>query len=178
MQEQWKNIEGFEELYQVSSKGRIRSCNRKTIGKDNLLYSYIGKVMSFSIHGKGYMQIQLRKEGGVKTFKVHRLVAKAFIPNSLNLPQVNHLDGDKSNNNDWNLEWSTAKNNIIHSLVVLKKKRACGEKCFLSKLKKIDVLQIRKKVNSTSRKKLATQYNVSTKTIGHIVNQKTWKHLN
>lgn len=94
----WKDIQGYEGLYQVSSLGQVR--NVKT-----------GRIRVLCKHRDGYLKINLTKNGKTKTFMVHRLVANAFIPNKNNLPQVNHKDENKINNSVDNLEWCTAEYN-------------------------------------------------------------------
>lgn len=100
----WKDIEGFENRYEISSFGNVR--NKKT-----------SKVLKHSNNYHGYPFVLLRKKGDdkVKNLKIHRLVAEAFIPNPDNLPQVNHKDGNKLNNSVDNLEWCTCQYNIQHS---------------------------------------------------------------
>ena len=101
MMEIWRDIEGYEGLYQVSNKGRVKSLK---CGKERILRP--------GIDGYGYCFIILYNDSVRKTFKLHRLVAQAFIPNLYNKPQVNHLDENKKNNCVDNLEWATAKENI------------------------------------------------------------------
>lgn len=101
-EEIWKPIAGFHN-YQVSNRGRIK--NIKT-----------GKVLKNVINSHGYAFVQLCNGSGLITqITVHKLVAQAFIPNPNNLPQVNHLDEDKTNNDVINLEWCTPSQNIRHS---------------------------------------------------------------
>ena len=95
--EEWKNVIGYEGLYEVSSIGNVRNVKRNTL-------------LRFS-NNQGYIQVYLYKNGIRKGFRVHRLIAQAFLPNPNNLPQVNHLDEDKTNNRVDNLEWCTAKYN-------------------------------------------------------------------
>ena len=107
-EEIWKDIIGYEGLYQVSSLGRVRSLDRY----DERNCFRKGKVLSPGIKPDGYLVVVLSCNGKHKTIKVHRLVAQAFIPNPDGLPQVNHKNEDKSNNRVENLEWCDAKYNI------------------------------------------------------------------
>lgn len=119
MNEIWKSVVGYENLYEVSSFGRVRSVDRTTIGKtafsDDSLYHFKGKILkqgNRKTSGMPYKQVVLYKNKEHKTVAVHRLVAEAFIPNPDNLPQVNHKDENPSNNNVSNLEWCTYKYNV------------------------------------------------------------------
>ena len=108
MKEIWKDVVGFERIYQVSNYGKIKSLGNKSNHKDAI-------IMKPILNYKGYLQINLRKNGKSYHFVVHRLVAQAFIPNPDNLPQVNHIDGNKQNNNVKNLEWCDNSYNQIHA---------------------------------------------------------------
>ena len=107
MIEEWRPVVGYEGLYEVSNIGRVRSIDRyvKTCYGSYRLHK--GKVLSPGIRPDGYLVVSLQ----YRMFRVHRIVAEAFLPNPDNLPQVNHKDEDKSNNRVDNLEWCTAKYN-------------------------------------------------------------------
>lgn len=101
--EEWKPIKGYEDRYAVSSKGKVM--NLET-----------GKVLKNMIDTHGYPFVALYNgDGKPKQIRIHRLIAEAFIPNTLNLPQINHIDEDKRNNNVENLEWCTVSQNNKHS---------------------------------------------------------------
>lgn len=101
MEEIWKDIEGFEELYQVSNLGRVKRVTT-------------GRILKSRKDIDGYLYVNLCKNGKHKTHRIHRLVAQAFIPNPENKPQINHIDEIKTNNMVSNLEWMTAKENSNH----------------------------------------------------------------
>lgn len=118
MIEEWKNIQGYEELYQVSNLGRVRSCFREgTKG---------GIIKQFLIDR--YMKVHLYKDGESKFYFIHRLVALAFVKNPLNKPQVNHINGNRRDNRAINLEWATSQENINHAIDTgLKKFKKVGQ---------------------------------------------------
>ena len=103
MEEVWKDIEGFEGLYQVSNIGNVKSLvNNKGVAREKVLKPTIVSV---------YLHVNLYKNKTRKTYNVHRLVAKAFLPNPQNYPCVNHRDENGENNNVENLEWCSYKYN-------------------------------------------------------------------
>lgn len=113
-EEIWKDLLGYEGVYQVSNLGRIRSVDRyDCAGRFRK-----GKIKAVGLFSKEkkYYECCLNQEKTQTTILVHRYVAFAFIPNPLNLPQVNHIDGIKANNRADNLEWCTSKENIRHSI--------------------------------------------------------------
>lgn len=110
--EEWRDIEGYEGYYQVSSIGRVRSVDRTIISSTNKMHHLKGKMLKASFDSqKHYLLVSLHKDGISIHKNVHRLVAEAFILNTLNYPMVNHKDEDKTNNCIENLEWCTAKYN-------------------------------------------------------------------
>lgn len=124
MTEVWKEIEGYEGYYEVSSFGRVRSIDRYVKGRWDAQIFCASRFMKCKRVKNGYLHVKLTKDGERKEPLVHRLVASAFIPNPEGLEQVNHIDGDKTNNNVDNLEWCSASQNQLHSRRVLK--RICG----------------------------------------------------
>lgn len=101
----WKPVKGYEGLYEVSNFGRVRSFDRVVVDKNGRKLHYSGKIMTQNKTFDGYPNITLGTYNNKRTITIHRLVAEAFIPNPLNLPQVNHKDEDITNNVCTNLEW-------------------------------------------------------------------------
>lgn len=115
--ERWKPVPvpEFADLYEVSSRGRFRRIEHVRFSKHWGNRIIPMKILKTSKRKRGYMVIGFCRNSKKKTFDVHPLVAKAFVPNPLNLPEVNHKDLDKTNNVAWNLEWSTRKKNCAHA---------------------------------------------------------------
>lgn len=119
MEEIWKDIKGYEGLYQVSNLGKIKSLGRiiERIGpKGSRFYrTYPEKLLKYCKDTRGYYRANLALNGVNTTIKVHRVVAQAFIPNPEGKPQINHKDGNKQNNSIYNLEWCDNQENQDHS---------------------------------------------------------------
>ena len=111
MIEEWRPIVGYEGLYEVSSYGRVRSLDMYVKARYGNYRLHKGKVLSPG-EKNGYLFVNLSCNGKHNTITVHRLVAQVFLPNPDNLPEVNHKDEDKTNNNADNLEWCDRKYNI------------------------------------------------------------------
>jgi len=109
--EVWKDVVGYEGLYEISSFGRLKRLKRTTLGKDGIEYNYPELIIKGDYDKDGYIRTTMSKNKKKKTKKLHRLVAEAFIPNPNNYPEVNHLDETKDNNHVDNLEWVTVKGN-------------------------------------------------------------------
>ena len=160
MKEIWKDILNYEGLYEISNLGKIRNIKSK-------------RVLKLTKSHNGYLKTNLSKKGKLKTVFIHRLVAEAFIPNPNNLPQVNHKDGNKENNNVFNLEFCTEKHNSLHAV-----------RAGLIKVKKVvsyDIIDKNTK-NYESVKKAAEEINCNYKKIYNaihnetILNNKKWSY--
>lgn len=112
MKEIWKDIEGYEGLYQASNLGRVRSLSHDVLCKDGSVKHFCGKVLSFVQTRGGYLSIFLCKDGCPKSYRVNRVVAKLFVPNPHNKPHVDHIDGCRTNNCATNLRWVTHTENM------------------------------------------------------------------
>lgn len=127
--EEWRNIEGYEGLYQVSNLGRVKSCGRTVFIKSNFYKhghykTYKPKMIKQSKDAGGYLIVSLYDATNTKNsknVKVHRLVAQAFINNPSNLPQIDHIDGNRDNNCVCNLAWVTCKTNANNPITISRK---------------------------------------------------------
>lgn len=111
----WRDIPGYEGYYQVSNLGEVRSLPRYKKEKSGRKYLMNGKILKQSFTSTGYKKVELQINNERKTYKTHRLVAKAFLVNTYNKPHVNHKDGNPLNNVVDNLEWCTQKENVQHA---------------------------------------------------------------
>lgn len=134
--EVWKDIKGFEGLYQISNYGNIKSLERtfeykgkNQFGEFKTIKKYKEKIIKQSINGSGYYQVCLHKNCKKKNMLVHRLIAEAFIPNPDNKPTINHIDGNTLNNSLDNLEWATMLEQQIHRVYYLGHKSVISDKC-------------------------------------------------
>lgn len=170
-----KDIPGFERLYAVTEDGRVWSYPK--VVKNGRKYaratSYGGRFLNPTVFSCGYFYVGLNAPNKKKKGRVHRLVAMAFIPNPLNLTQVNHKNGNKLDNRVENLEWCTHKQNMKHGarLGLFPK----GEKVYNHKLSEKDVRKILK--SDISDRELAKQYKVHWSTIHYIRVKRLWKHI-
>lgn len=110
--EVWKPVVGYENYYEISNYGRLRSFSRHTIDSRGRKSFHYGKIIKAAVSRCGYATFRISVECKLICVTLHRLVAEAFIPNPKNLPFVNHLDENKLNNHVSNLEWITNVDNI------------------------------------------------------------------
>ena len=169
MERRMKDIEGYEGRYQITEQGHV--------------YSLIsGRYLSPSVRNKkstrpknrqnDYLSIGLYPKGGpMKLHSIHRLVAETYIPNPNNLPEVNHKDGNKRNNDVSNLEWTTRKGNAIHSW------KTGLQKSSNRRFTDAQVRFIREHEGIVSRRELSERFGVSERTIGLIQKKYTYKHV-
>lgn len=173
MEEIWKDVKGFEGLYQVSNLGRVRSLDRR---KNNQFFC--GKILSLAKDKDGYCLVTLNDGKRKKTGRVHRLVALAFIQNPDNLPEINHIDENKENNSADNLEWCSTKYNLTYGS---RKGMMVGTKNNHAKLTEKEVAEIRKIYKKGDlqfgQSALGKKYGVSHIQIANIVNRISWPNV-
>lgn len=153
--EVWSTVEGFGGKYQVSTRGRVKSFAR---------YRNAGRVMIPAAKGD-YLAVNLQHDGFFKKESVHRLVAMAFIPNTANKPDINHINGMANDNRLENLEWCTARENTVHAYANGKKYRSKGFNAKCSVLTKQQVFDIQRLLPTMSQRRIASRFNVSQKTV-------------
>lgn len=125
LKEIWKDIEGYEGLYQVSNMGRVKSLERNVVGGRGGLYKIEEKILT-PCNRNGYSSVSLSKDGVITTHSIHRLVATAFIHNPNNFPMINHRNEIKNDNRVENLEWCTHKYNMNYGTINKRRGESLG----------------------------------------------------
>lgn len=128
MTEIWRDITNYEDTYQISNLGNVRSKDRVVLYIDKRKRIFPGQTMKLNIDTKGYYKVNLRKNNKFKSLRIHKLVAEHFLKKEIGKNIVNHKDGNKLNNCVDNLEFVTISENTIHAIRVLKKDFANGGK--------------------------------------------------
>jgi hypothetical protein len=145
-----------------------------TVTIDGKVINEKGKEIKPYLSKHGYLRISIYEDSKYKRVFLHRLIAEKFIPNINNLPCVNHIDGDKKNNNISNLEWCSYSHNNKHAYRIGLNKRKPGEKSHRHVLKENQVKYIYINPDGKTNKELADIYNVATQTISNIWSMRTW----
>lgn len=178
-EEVWKDVVGFEEYYQVSNMGNVRSKDRTTLGRNNKPRKVNGQLLKLETVYNGYLRVVLSVHGKSYKRSVHRLVATSFMSLApFEDAQVNHINSIKTDNCVDNLEWVTASGNKKHSYKSHTSDKR-GEKHHRAELTNKDVLEIRKlyATGDYTQKELSVMFDQTRRNIGKIVNRTNWKHI-
>jgi len=168
----WLPVKGYEGIYEVNNIGDVRSL---TYIPKNRTGVQTGRVLKQQKCHKGYLRVCLVFENKKFNTGAHRLVAFAFIPNIENKPQVNHINGIKTDNRVENLEWCTNKENQLHAVKNNLHNPNYGENHHMSKLTNNEAYEIRNKINNGySIKELSIAHNISFQSIWKIKNNITY----
>jgi hypothetical protein len=165
----WKSVEGYVGYYEVSNRGDVRSLLNQARNRTKI------KVLASKRVSGGYLGNTLCRDGLKKQVLVHRLVARAFLPNPDNLPQVNHKDGDKKNNRVENLEWTSSQNNIHHSFLSGTWHQTNRRVLDLDRVREIRGLLDSKAMTGIA---VARKYGISPHTVCNIRKRHSWKFVN
>lgn len=170
MEEEWRDVVGFEGLYEISSLGRVKS-----------VWYNNNRILKLNTQTGGYVQISLRKNNKAYAKLVHVLVMESFVSLKPTGLEVNHKDGIKTNNMLANLEYVTPKQNMMHAFQCLRigDRKARGEKAGLAKLQDSDVIMIRQiySQGGITFAELGREFGVHENTISKIVKRRGWGHV-
>ena len=167
--ERWEQIPNYEGWYDISDWGNVR---RMMPGKS----TFIGKILTINVGSSGYPRVNLWKNAKKHQFKTHCLVAHAFLGPRPEGKQINHIDGDKTNNYYKNLEYVTHSENRLHAFRIGMTSNQ-GENNGRSKLTEKDVHEINDVLGKETYKDIAARYNVSVSAISSIARGASWAYL-
>jgi hypothetical protein len=178
LHEIWRPIAGYERAYEVSNFGNVRSINKFVKGRAGSSRLIKERVLKSKPCGKGYRSVNLSVENAVSTKLVHGLVAKAFIGDRPLNHEINHIDGNKTNNHAKNLVYCTPSENMQHAVKTGLTNPVRGEKAVNAKLKEADIANIRNRVAAgESQLALSKEYGVHNTTIRNIYLNSSWSHV-
>jgi hypothetical protein len=171
--EEWLPCPGYEDSYQVSDLGRVRSIDRVSGSRPGIIK---GKVLKPFLNRRKYLEVNLFKNSKSIPKIIHRLIAKAFLNNTENKPQVNHKDGNKLNNSISNLEWFTNSENQKHAYKLGLQPSRAGENNNKAKITDKDVTLLKQLYNSGSTIiEVSNSMNINVSIIRQIIYGKSWK---
>jgi hypothetical protein len=176
--ETWKDIEKFNNEYQISNIGRIRSKFKVIVRSNGTNHTRVSKVLKPAISNDGYLKGAVCVDKKMIPYKIHRLVAENFCEGYKAGLEVNHIDGNKQNNNCENLEWVTRSENIKHAVKTGLLPVTRGSQRAQAKMTEKDVVQIHQMMaKGVKRKDICAFLNISIHMYKDVQRGKTWKHV-
>lgn len=172
----WKDVIGYEGLYQVSNLGRVKSLPHYIDHNYGGKALTKGKILTKRIRAE-YYSVTLSKDGILKQFKLSRLLALAFIPNPENKPEVNHINGIKTDDNLKNLEWVTRSENQNHAYKNCLQSGRKGESHHMVKITESQARKIKYEHKDLTQNQIANIYGITFQNVSNIKLGKSWKHI-
>lgn len=180
-EEIWKDVVGFEGRYMVSNMGRVKSLDFTSVVKKKfgiITVPKYGKILKPKVDKGGYYSQSLSIDGKSYYKSIHRMVLTAFVPNPENKPEINHKDGNKSNNCVDNLEWCNRSENNLHAYAMGLKVSIKGNKKYNAWLSDESVLRIREMhEHGYTMDEIRERFNTKPQNIYAIIARRTWKHI-
>jgi len=180
--EKWTDIPGYEGLYSISIDGKVKAYPRTyKSGPHHSVVKYIPEYFpKITLNNSGYLIVSLSKDAVRNLHPIHRLIAITFIPNPSAFPEVNHINGNKTDNNIGNLEWITRSENLKHAhktgLIIVKHTKGSGNGRSILNEEKVKDIKARISIGQKTGK-IAKLYGVKRHVISFIKMNKTWKHV-
>lgn len=172
MNEEWRDIEGYEGVYQISNLGRVKSLDRMVGHNKGGKKLIRGKLKRAHIAKNGYPMLNLSNKNRQESVYLHRILGKTFLPNPRRLETINHKDGNKENFDLSNLEWASHSENISHAYRTgLRKPTRILDDCIV-----LSIITFAHK-RHTSQQSLANCFGVTRSCVQSIVRRNTWKHM-
>lgn len=173
MKKEWKPLLNYENSYEISNFGEISGIDRISGKRRGTIK---GKLLKQNTNHKGYLEVRLYKNNKSVSKTAHRLVALNFIPNPLNLPQINHIDGNKANNKAENLEWANNSQNQLHAYKTGLQPSRAGENNSNASITDVEVTNYKLLYNSgMSVVEISKNTDIPLSKIRHIIYGTSWK---
>lgn len=178
----WRDVSGWEGKYKVSDRGDVLSVSRIILSKDHndkpTKAIVDEKILKSKIEKTGYVSVTVKDRDRRMTFRVHKLVAQAFIPNPENKPQINHINGIKTDNRVENLEWCTQVENAKHAVATGLNTPTIGTRHWNHKHSEEDALLVKTEYEGgMSRKQISKKYGYEYVFVYNVTSGQRWKHI-
>jgi len=175
--EEWRHIKGYEGMYLISSLGRVKSLPRVKVRSNGRPHTIKERILKPALDSSGYLRVALSKDRKLTTLKIHRIVAEHFYTIEVN-KEVNHIDGDKTNNSVENLEWVTRSENVKHAFDIGLANSMRGSNNPTSKIDELTALTVKTFIESKYKLKyISDKLGISYNIVKDISRKRTWSWL-